>query len=462
MLNIFSLIAKNSFFLFLSSTVVAQGAIFPASLGRPACGVGTQLGNNSNINSGMIFTGCEPNSTINTYSGVNLSGGTLTLCGNFNISGNFNSGSIIIECGSNVTFTSGLTLNSNVRIENYGKVTINGSINFQNNNNCFYNEGTNSQLFVTGNIEYPQNSSQLAYFKNNGYAKISGTFNARNGGYTYLGSGSQLETNNFNYGNDCNVSANRFLTGGSAVLKYTGTAILYGTLTSSQDLNINKPSAQAVLQCQSAGWGSANGQVNAPLVTQPGTQICSFQPLCFTPLPVELFYFIAEKQDEGNFLTWKTASEYNNSHFNILRSRDGISWNAIGTVKGVGNSQKINVYEYLDDEVWTGVVYYRLEQTDIDGKQTLSDIITLNRSVTEVRIYPNPAKDFIHLTVDTKEMITFVELADATGKIIFSEEVASGISQHSITTNDFRDGLYFIRITESSGNVTQKVIHIRH
>ena len=69
-----------------------------------------------------------------------------------------------------------------------------------------------------------------------------------------------------------------------------------------------------------------------------------------TPLPLELVSFTAEVKD-GQFieLEWVTASETNNDFFTIEKSTNGISYDAITTEQGAGNSTTQLSYSYSCD-----------------------------------------------------------------------------------------------------------------
>lgn len=64
------------------------------------------------------------------------------------------------------------------------------------------------------------------------------------------------------------------------------------------------------------------------------------------PLPVDLIQFEVTQKDHFNNLIWTTASEYNNSHFDLQKSVDGINYFTIAAVKGAGTSDKIKHYNY--------------------------------------------------------------------------------------------------------------------
>ena len=77
---------------------------------------------------------------------------------------------------------------------------------------------------------------------------------------------------------------------------------------------------------------------------------------------------------------WSTASEENNSHFDIEFSIDGENWLSAGTVYSAsdnGFSNEILEYKYTHYiyEV-ANLVYYRIKQTDHDGQFEYSGILT--------------------------------------------------------------------------------------
>ncbi len=95
-------------------------------------------------------------------------------------------------------------------------------------------------------------------------------------------------------------------------------------------------------------------------------------------LPVTLTSFTAQKQSSSVQLKWATASEQNNSHFEIERSTDGKVFSNIGRKSGAGNSNTLIDYSFLDFNPASGTNYYRLNQVDLDGKTTLSNEIAVN------------------------------------------------------------------------------------
>jgi hypothetical protein len=93
-------------------------------------------------------------------------------------------------------------------------------------------------------------------------------------------------------------------------------------------------------------------------------------------------------------LTWKTATEVNNSGFEVQRSADGKNFAKIAFVGGHGSTTKPNAYSYSDKVQNAGNYYYRLKQIDYDGSFKYSNVIQISamipKSYNLSQNYPNP------------------------------------------------------------------------
>lgn len=99
------------------------------------------------------------------------------------------------------------------------------------------------------------------------------------------------------------------------------------------------------------------------------------------PLPIELSSFTGEYGERGNLLKWETATEKNNSYFDIERSTDGVDWEKISNVPGAGTTLEPQYYSVYDNSFEHTVNYYRLKQADHDGVEKLSGIVTIDNSL---------------------------------------------------------------------------------
>ncbi len=164
-------------------------------------------------------------------------------------------------------------------------------------------------------------------------------------------------------------------------------------------------------------------------ITQADGQKAWTSPIWYTkiitPLPIELLSFTGDYTSKGNLLKWVTASETNNDFFNLERSNNGFDFKAITQIKGAGNSTQDLSYDFLD--VWApeGINYYRLKQTDFDGKFSCSNIIALRslRKDELFLVYPNPAEgSFVVAVKEFSNEGYNIRITNAVGQIVFSSE----------------------------------------
>jgi hypothetical protein len=161
-------------------------------------------------------------------------------------------------------------------------------------------------------------------------------------------------------------------------------------------------------------------------------------------LPIELLSFTGKNKGSYNLLEWATASEVNNTGFEIERSREAISFEKIGFV--TSKSSEANTYTFKDENLEKGVLYYRLKQIDTDGKYSYSPVISIRTKGTEtIFIYPNPNKDGI-FRIDGKI------IADQKMTVLnaVGQEVEGSIYQNQIDLRNLPAGIYFLNLEGES------------
>ena len=110
-------------------------------------------------------------------------------------------------------------------------------------------------------------------------------------------------------------------------------------------------------------------------------------------VPVELVSFTASADENKILLRWETATEKNNSGFDVERSTDGKNFAKIGNVQAKGTTTEQQSYSYVDQSSSGGKFYYRLKQVDLDGKFHYSNSIEVTALPTVYSLsqnYPNP------------------------------------------------------------------------
>lgn len=176
----------------------------------------------------------------------------------------------------------------------------------------------------------------------------------------------------------------------------------------------------------------------------------------YSVLPVKLIEFTALNAGLDVHLQWVTATEVNNHYFAIERSVDGFNFDQIGRVEGAGNSEELKLYDFVDVNPPSGVLYYRLKQIDFDGIYEYSSIQSVKRTgVQEVGlIYPNPVSDWAKIVLPEKKCS--IRLMDAMGRSVYLQE---GISNPDHFTFDMRyepDGIYYLVLESESGRTVRK------
>ncbi len=168
-----------------------------------------------------------------------------------------------------------------------------------------------------------------------------------------------------------------------------------------------------------------------------------------TVLPITLTSFTGKKQLNTNLISWQTANETNNSHFNLERSNNSVDFKTIYTQKGQGNSQTPKYYSYIDAVNTQETVYYRLKQIDFDGKFSYSNIIALNAtSGNTLVVYPNPFSNEINISANKN--ISSIKIISASGQTIYNQTINQ--KNYVLATANYVNGLYILQVVYNDGS----------
>ncbi|MBK9450753.1 MAG: T9SS type A sorting domain-containing protein [Bacteroidetes bacterium] len=178
--------------------------------------------------------------------------------------------------------------------------------------------------------------------------------------------------------------------------------------------------------------------------------------ICNAFLPTEWLHFDAKvNSTEGVDLLWTTATEINNDFFTVERSADGVQWEEIAEVDAVGNSEVASEYRLSDEKPLADRSSYRIRQTSLDGSSSYSEVKEVNfDAVPEILIYPNPAKEVLHVewqnfkgnpTADLQ-----LQLRNPLGQTVnvAYSTVSGGLL---LQTSDLSSGVYILEIRNTQG-----------
>lgn len=184
-------------------------------------------------------------------------------------------------------------------------------------------------------------------------------------------------------------------------------------------------------------------------------------------LPVELTSFTATATAGKVNLVWNTATEINNSGFEIERSFNGNTFFTVGFVKGNGTTTEPKSYSYSDAIELRGIenIYYRLKQVDYNGSINYSDVVSVVFDTpTEFALgqnYPNPFNPETKIQYSVPQSglvkIAVYDLAGQEVALLLNEVKEAGNYQINFSAAGLSSGVYFYKMTSNGFSQVKKM-----
>jgi len=206
-------------------------------------------------------------------------------------------------------------------------------------------------------------------------------------------------------------------------------------------------------------------------------------------IPVELTSFTASvlQNEKAIQLNWTTATETNNSGFEIQRTSPLPSpyqgeggeaergWEKIGFVPGFGTTTEPKSYSFVDENVTSGNYTYRLKQIDFDGTFTYSNEIEVVVDFTpkEFVLYQNYPNPFNPSTVIKYEIpgqarndnvLVVLKVYDVLGNkvaTLVNEDKLAGEYEVKFSAKGLPSGIYFYKLQAGSFIEIKKMILLK-
>ena len=198
---------------------------------------------------------------------------------------------------------------------------------------------------------------------------------------------------------------------------------------------------------------------NLGTVTNLGTSGCT-PPSCSGALPIDLLSFDTKVKKSSVEIKWMVASQVNNNYFSIERSIDGQNFESIGIVNGAGTTNQLMNYFFEDKNPLSNTSYYRLKQTDFDGKSESFEIkqVNFNSAINSCSIYPNPSEgELVYLKFDNiqNQLINNVKVTvfDMSGELIYDLEIDNDLDKPILLSKtDYKlpKGIYLVKVQHDS------------
>ncbi|MGV3503065.1 MAG: heparinase II/III domain-containing protein [Adhaeribacter sp.] len=153
-------------------------------------------------------------------------------------------------------------------------------------------------------------------------------------------------------------------------------------------------------------------------------------------LPVKLVAFSGRQLAGEVLLSWKTATEQQNSGFALQRrSEQEEAFRQVAWVPGAGTKLSPSQYQYRDAEAPAGQLYYRLLQTDLDGTQTFSAVIAVKNpgpAPAALQVKPVPADRQLQVSWSGPGKAAQLQLLSLQGQVLqrlrFERQAALDVS----------------------------------
>jgi hypothetical protein len=192
-------------------------------------------------------------------------------------------------------------------------------------------------------------------------------------------------------------------------------------------------------------------------------------------IPVELARFERQRIGEGAVqLTWQTASETNNSGFEVQRQTSASpsgSWNTVQFVEGAGTTSEPQSYRFTDRAVpfEAETVRYRLRQVDLDGSAQLSKTVEVRLGAPEQLAlhapFPNPSRNETtvryELPASTEVQIAVYDVLGRRVATPVEGRKNAGRSEFQLRTQQLPSGTYILRLQAAEQTRTQRLTVVK-
>ena len=187
------------------------------------------------------------------------------------------------------------------------------------------------------------------------------------------------------------------------------------------------------------------------------------------PIPVELTSFSAVAIGNNVELMWKTATETNNSGFEVQRKSSTSDFRQIGFISGAGTTTELNNYSFTDSKLPAGKYSYRLKQLDFDGTYEFSNNVDVDifysADFVLAQNYPNPFNPSTKISwqapVDSRQTLKIYNILGIEVATLVDEYKPAGIYEIDFDASSLSSGIYFYKLQAGSFIETKKMILLK-
>jgi hypothetical protein len=211
---------------------------------------------------------------------------------------------------------------------------------------------------------------------------------------------------------------------------------------------------------------TATGQTN---ITSLGT----FEDPTNTPLPIQMASSAASVIRNNDVeVAWKTVSETNNYGFEVFRKRgEAGEWTKLGFIEGHGTTLAPQSYSYTDRSLSFGKYFYRIKQTDLDGKSETFPEMAVMVGVGPDKFvlaqnYPNPFNpstviEFVVPVSGHTTMKVYNVLGQEVATLFEGNAEAGKVNAARFDASNLPSGLYFYTLRNAGKIETKRMLLLK-
>lgn len=176
----------------------------------------------------------------------------------------------------------------------------------------------------------------------------------------------------------------------------------------------------------------------------------------FVTLVVKFLDFTVIKRDNDALLNWSVENEGSTtSTYEIQQSLDGVNFTKVKTLPALNNGRTANSYSTIVENLSSiraaGVIYFRVKQTDRDGKFVYTEIrsVRVDKRGLAVSAYPNPVKTTTTVDINLAENADVtVSVIDASGKQVVTAQLQGfkGANTKKLDLSKLAGGAYTLKV----------------
>jgi endo-1,4-beta-xylanase len=185
------------------------------------------------------------------------------------------------------------------------------------------------------------------------------------------------------------------------------------------------------------------------------------------PVPVELVSFNAVVSEGKVRLSWVTATETNNSGFEIEKSFDDNKFEKIGFIKGEGTTSEKQFYSY-EDNVSGKKSYYKLKQINYNGSFKYSKTLEVSSAPEKFTLeqnYPNPFNPTTNFKFQIADRgFVSLKIYNLLGEeiaTVVNKELPAGEYNYKWDAGNLSSGVYMYRLKTNNFIATKKLVVLK-